>query len=74
MEELGFEGLTKIKDEPFKTAIDPDDRKGYIDSLRDNLLICTRDIPMQVFEDFETPTEKIFKQKFWTSEIIHNSA
>jgi hypothetical protein len=69
LQELGFGNLTKIEDEPFEVAINPDDNKVYIGSYKDNLLICAPDIPMQFFEDFETPTEKILKEKFPNSEI-----
>jgi hypothetical protein len=69
LKELGFDGLTKIEDEPFEVAINPDDNKVYIGSYKDNLLICAPDIPMQFFEDIETQTETTLKQKFPNSEI-----
>ncbi|HUM51644.1 MAG TPA: hypothetical protein PK431_07490 [Chitinophagales bacterium] len=69
LQELGFGNLTKIEDEPFEVAINPDENKVYIGSYKDNLLICAPDIPMQFFEDFETPTERILKEKFPNSEI-----
>lgn len=69
LKELGFDNLTKIEDEPFEVAINPDDNKVYIGSYKDNLLICAPDIPMQFFEELETPTEKILKLKFPNSEI-----
>ncbi len=69
LKELGFGNLTRIEDEPFEVAINPDDNKVYIGSYEDNLLVCAPDIPMQFFEDFETLTEKILKQTFPNSEI-----
>ena len=66
---LGFDNLTKIEDEPFEVAINPDDNKVYIGTYKDNLLICAPDIPMQFFEDNETQTEKILNQIFPNSEI-----
>jgi hypothetical protein len=69
LKELGFEGLTKIEDEPFEVAINPDDYKVYIGLYKDNLLICAPDIPKQFFEDIETQTEATLKQKFPNSEI-----
>lgn len=69
LKELGFDNLTKIEDEPFEVAINPDDNKVYIGSYKDNLLICAPDIPMQFFEDVESQTESTLKQKFPNSEI-----
>jgi hypothetical protein len=69
LKELGLVNLTRIADEPFEVAIYPDDNKVYIGTYKDNLLVCQPDIPMQFFEDFETPTEKILKQKFPNAEI-----
>lgn len=69
LKELGFKNLITIEEEPFEVAINPDDNKVYIGSYKDNLLICTPDIPMQFFEDNETSTEKILKRLFPNSEI-----
>ena len=69
LEELGFNNLIKIEDEPFEVAINPDDNCVYIGTYKDNLLICAPDIPMLFFEEFETPTETILKQKFPNAEI-----
>ena len=66
---LGYDNLTKIEDEPFEVAINPDDNKVYIGIYKDNLLICAPDIPMQFFEDNETHTEKTLNQIFPNSEI-----
>jgi hypothetical protein len=49
LKNLGFDNLTKIEDEPFEVAINPDDNKVYIGSYKDNLLICAPDIPMHFF-------------------------
>ena len=68
LEQLGFSNLTKIEDEPFEVAINPDDKKVYIGIYKDNLLICAPEIPMQFFETNETQTEKILIKAFPTSE------
>jgi hypothetical protein len=69
LNDLGFDSLIKIEDEPFEVAINPDDNKVYIGSYKDNLLICAPNIPMHFFEDTETQTETTLKQKFPNSEI-----
>jgi len=69
LKELGFSKLTKIDDEPFEVAINPDNNKVYIGTYKDNLLISAPDIPMQFLEDNETAIEKKFKQLFPNSEI-----
>lgn len=69
LKELGFGNLTKIEDEPFEVAINPDENKVYIGTYKDNLLICASDIPMQFFEDDETLTEKTLNRIFPNSEI-----
>ncbi|MBL7779895.1 MAG: hypothetical protein JNM22_01675 [Saprospiraceae bacterium] len=66
---LGFDNLTKIEDELFENAINPDDNKVYIGTYKNNLLICTQGIPMQFFEEHETQTEKTLNQIFPNSEI-----
>jgi hypothetical protein len=77
LKELGFDNLTRIEDEPFEVAINPDDNKVYIGSYKDNLLVCAPDIPMQFFEDNETLTEKTLNRIFPKSEIcsivLHSS-
>lgn len=69
LQELGFTSLTKIEDEPFEVAINPEKNKVYIGSYKDNLLICAPDLPLQFFEDKDAPTEKILSKTFPTSEI-----
>lgn len=69
LKELGFNNLTKIEDEPFEVAINPDDNRVYIGTYKDNLLVCAPDIPMQFFEDSETLTEKTLNRIFPNSEI-----
>jgi hypothetical protein len=69
LKELGFMSLRRIEDEPFEVAINPGNKKVYLGFYRDNLLICTPDLPMQFFEDSETQVEKILKHKFPNSEI-----
>jgi len=67
--ELGFNNLTRIEDEPFEVAINPDDNKVYIGSYKNNLLVCASDIPTQFFDENETPIEKTFNRIFPNSEI-----
>jgi hypothetical protein len=69
LKELGFGYLTRIEDEPFEVAINPDNHKVYIGTYKDNLLICAPDIPMHFFEGTESSTEKILNQQFPDSEI-----
>ena len=69
LKELGFNHLTKIEDEPFEVAINPDDQKVYIGTYKNNLLICASDILMQFFEDNETSTENTLSRIFPNSEI-----
>lgn len=69
LKNLGFDNLTKIEDEPFEVAINPDDNKVYIGTYKDNLLICAPGIPMHFFEDNETQTEKTLSKIFPNSEI-----
>jgi hypothetical protein len=69
LKELGFDKLTKIEDEPFEVAINPDDKKVYIGTYKDNLLICAPDFPMQFFEKQESEIEKKLKKLFPNSEI-----
>jgi hypothetical protein len=58
LRELGFNNLTKIEDEPFEVAINPDNHKVYIGTYKDNLLICAPDIPMAVFLKTRKPKQK----------------
>lgn len=67
--ELGFNNLTRIEDEPFEVAINPDDNKVYIGSYKNNLLVCASGIPTQFFDENETPIEKTFNRIFPYSEI-----
>lgn len=69
LQELGFVDLIKIEDEPFEVAINPGDKKVYIGTYKENLLICAPELPMQFFEDSETETETILNRTFPTSEI-----
>jgi hypothetical protein len=69
LKELGFENLSKIEDQPFEVAINPDEGKVYIGSYKDNLLICAPDIPMQFFQENQTLTEKTLNRIFPNSEI-----
>jgi hypothetical protein len=69
LKDLGFNNLTKIEDEPFEVAINPDNNRVYIGTYKDNLLVCAPDIPMQFFEDSETLTEKTLNRIFPNSEI-----
>ncbi|WP_286920404.1 DUF6928 family protein [Flavobacterium sp. UBA4197] len=69
LNELCFEGITKIKDEQFDVAINPDDNTVYIGSYKDNLLVCTPEIPMLFFEDYETQAEHAVNRLFPNSEI-----
>lgn len=69
LKDLGFNNLTKIDNEPFEVAINPDDNRVYIGTYKDNLLVCAPDIPMQFFEDNETLTEKTLNRIFPNSEI-----
>lgn len=69
LKELGFDNLTRIEDEPFEVAINPDENKVFIGSYKNNVLICDPDIPMQFFEDNETQIEKTLKSIFPNSEI-----
>jgi hypothetical protein len=69
LKELGLKNLTKIEDESFETAINPDDYKVYIGKYKDNLLICVPEIPMEFFEDNETQTERTLNRIFPDSEI-----
>ena len=70
LQELGFKNLTKIEDETFDVAINPDDKKVYIGTYKDNLLICEPKIPMLFFENKEiTRAEAVLIEKFPTSEI-----
>ncbi|MCQ9634758.1 hypothetical protein MP477_07290 [Chryseobacterium sp. WG23] len=45
--ELGFNNLTRIEDEPFEVAINPDDNKVYIGSYKNNLLVCASGLKSQ---------------------------
>lgn len=69
LKDLGFEGLSKIEDEPFEVAMNPEDNKVFIGSYKDNLLICTQEIPMLFYEKVESQIEVILKNKFPQSEI-----
>ena len=69
LQELGFDNLRKIEDEPFEIAIYPDNHKVYIGTYKDNLLICASDLPMHFFEENKTSTEKILYRLFPNSEI-----
>jgi hypothetical protein len=69
LQEIGFNKLTKIKDERFKTAIHPENNKVYIGEYKNNIIICARDISMQFLEEPETHLEYRFKQLFPDSEI-----
>lgn len=66
---LGYSNLRKIEDEPFETAISPDDNKVYIGTYKDNLLICEQELPARFFEQTQTKEEKLLSQLFTGSEI-----
>lgn len=69
LHDLGFDSLTRIEDETFDGVINPEDNCVYIGFYKDNLLICAPDIPMLLFEKFETPVEKFLKHRFPKAEI-----
>jgi hypothetical protein len=70
LQELGLKNLTKIANETFDVAINPDDKKVYIGTYKDNLLICEPDIPMIFFENEKiTRAEATLIENFPTSEI-----
>lgn len=69
LKDLGFYNLKKIEDEPFGAVINPNGNKVYMGTYKDNLLICTPDLPMQFFEANKTETELTFNRFFPQSEI-----
>jgi hypothetical protein len=69
LQELGLTSLTRIKNEPFEAVINPDDRKIYIGRYKDNLLICTSDIPVELIEKQDSAVEKSLIRLFPGSEI-----
>lgn len=69
LEELGFKGLTKIKDEPFDDVLNPSAHKVFIGVHNNNLVICTVDIPLKLIEANDTPIERRFIELFPNSEI-----
>jgi len=77
LNKLGFFNLTKIEDQPFEVAINPDDGKVYIGTYKDNLLISAPDLPLTFFEDNLTVAEKVLTEYFPKSEVcsivLHSS-
>ncbi len=77
LNELGYQGLTKIEDAPFEVAHHPEDDTVYIGSYKDNLLICAPDIPMQFFDDQKSAALATLYQRFPNAEIcsiiLHSS-
>ncbi|MFP9118890.1 DUF6928 family protein [Flavobacterium sp. RNTU_13] len=69
LNELGFQNLTKIDDAHFEFTINPKENTVYVGNYKDNLLICTPDLPMSFFEDGESSAEKILNNFFSDSEI-----
>lgn len=69
LKELGFNSLTKTKEELFEAVMNPSDNEVYIGSYKDNLLICAPDIPMHFFENNESQTEKALNRIFPNAEI-----
>ena len=69
LKDLGFENLTEIDNEPFEVAISPGDSKIYIGKYKDNLLICTQDLPLTFLEEEVSKGEKVLSQYFPNSEI-----
>lgn len=74
---LGYDGLTKIGDEPFEVAQHPEEDRVYIGSYKNNLLICAPDLPMQFFDDQKSEAIATLYQTFPTAEIcsllLHSS-
>ena len=69
LKELGFDRLTKVKDELFEVVINPDNNRVYIGNYKNNLLICAPDIPMHIIENNGVEAEKILTKLFPDSEI-----
>lgn len=66
---LGFDNLQFTGDEPFETAMDPEEDKVYIGSCKGNLLICAQELSMQFFDEEETAAVRTLTQLFPRTEI-----
>ena len=69
LEKLGFTSLRKIDDRPFEVVMNLEDNEVYIGTYKNNLLICTQELPMQFFENHETAAESTLMNLFPLSEI-----
>lgn len=66
---LGYQGLTRIEDQPFESVINPRKGKVYITRTGDNIILCSPDIPAQIFEQRQYAAEVLLGQLFPESEI-----
>lgn len=69
LRDLGLTDLKMIKEEVLEVVINPNNKKVYIGTYQENLLICISDLPMQLIESKESEAEKILKNTFPHSEI-----
>jgi len=77
LQDLGFNHLTKINDEPFDVVIDPRGNRVYLGTYQNNLIICIPDIPMCLIENTNTAYKEKLASIFPDSEIcsivLHSS-
>lgn len=66
---LGYRHLTPIAEQPFEAVINPDDGQVYIGRAGDNIIICSPDIPVRVFEQKGSHAEQELSRLFPGSEI-----
>src|SRR6476661_7944577 len=69
LSELGFTNLSKIKDRTVEEVINPDNKEVYIGTYKNNLIICTQDMPMSFFEGESGHAEKVLTDTFPDAEI-----
>lgn len=69
LSELGFSNLSKIKDRTVEEVINPGRKEVYIGRYKNNLIICTPDLPMNFIEDKSGHAEKVLIDKFPDAEI-----
>jgi hypothetical protein len=69
LNELGFNDLVRIEDQPYDSAMFPDEDKVYIGKYKNNLIICADNLPLDFFDKSLGYTEKTLIKYFPKSEI-----
>lgn len=69
LSEMGLSALKKINDETFEVAMNANKKQVFIGSYKENLLICTPNIPISFLKKELSETETFLNNRFPNSEI-----